>query len=168
MDIQAEIAQHARTLIRDACAARARIVVAESCTGGLIAGALTAVAGASDAIEGGFVTYSNRMKHDLLGVDMGLINQHGAVSPEVAAAMAVGALQQAPNAQLSLSVTGVAGPGQSENKPAGLVYMGLCHRGKPPSTLRFYFEEKNRDQVRMHSVFEGVKALMLLVENTPS
>jgi nicotinamide-nucleotide amidase len=101
-----------------------RLATAESCTGGLLAAACTALAGSSDWFERGFVTYSNQAKTELLGVDPGLIQAHGAVSREVAEAMARGALRRAP-VQLALSVTGIAGPGGAvPGKPVGTVWLG--------------------------------------------
>jgi nicotinamide-nucleotide amidase len=103
-----------------------RIATAESCTGGLIAAACTAVAGSSDWFERGFVTYSNQAKCEMLGVEAGLIVRHGAVSEEVARAMASGALAHAP-VQLSVAVTGIAGPGGAvPGKPVGTVWMALA------------------------------------------
>ena len=103
-----------------------RLATAESCTGGLIAAACTSVAGSSDWFERGFVTYSNEAKTALLGVDEALLKQHGAVSEEVALAMATGALQRAP-VQLAVSVTGIAGPGGAvPGKPVGTVWMALA------------------------------------------
>ena len=100
-----------------------RLATAESCTGGLIAAACTAVAGSSDWFERGFVTYSNAAKTELLGVDAGLIATHGAVSEAVARAMAQGALQHAP-VQLAVAVTGIAGPGGGvPGKPVGTVWL---------------------------------------------
>jgi nicotinamide-nucleotide amidase len=100
-----------------------RIATAESCTGGLIAGACTALAGSSDWFERGFVTYSNEAKADLLGVDAALIARHGAVSEAVARAMAEGALRRAP-VQLTAAVTGIAGPGGAvPGKPVGTVWL---------------------------------------------
>lgn len=97
---------------------------AESCTGGLIAGACTDLSGSSAWFERGFVTYSNEAKHELLGVDMAVIERHGAVSEEVARAMAAGALAHS-RAQLAVAVTGVAGPtGGTAAKPVGLVWFG--------------------------------------------
>jgi nicotinamide-nucleotide amidase len=102
------------------------LATAESCTGGLIAAALTAIAGSSDVVDRGFVTYSNEAKHDLVGVPMALIETHGAVSEEVAAAMAAGALARS-RAGIAVAVTGVAGPGGgSAAKPVGLVWFGLA------------------------------------------
>ncbi len=102
---------------------------AESCTGGLIAAALTAIAGSSDVVDRGFVTYSNAAKTEMLGVDPELIGLHGAVSAPVAAAMAEGALQRS-QASLTVAVTGIAGPGGGTlDKPVGTVWFGLASRG---------------------------------------
>ena len=106
----------------------ALIATAESCTGGLIAGACTALAGSSDWFDRGFVTYSNAAKTELLGVDAGLIDSQGAVSEPVARAMAAGALARSP-AALSVAVTGVAGPGGgSAAKPVGMVWLAWAWR----------------------------------------
>ncbi len=111
--------------LADALRARGwRIATAESCTGGLIAAACTAVAGSSDWFERGFVTYSNAAKTELLGVDAALIAAHGAVSEPVARAMCDGALAKAP-VQLAVAVTGIAGPGGAvPGKPVGTVWVG--------------------------------------------
>ena len=116
--------------LADALRARgAKIASAESCTGGLIAAACTAVAGSSDWFERGFVTYSNEAKTELLGVDAALIAAVGAVSEEVARAMAEGALLHS-HAQLSVAVTGIAGPGgATKGKPVGTVWLALAQRG---------------------------------------
>jgi nicotinamide-nucleotide amidase len=113
----------------DALRARAwRLATAESCTGGLVSGACTAPAGASDWFEAGFVTYGNAAKHALLGVPPEAIRRHGAVSGEVAEAMARGAVAAA-DVQLALAVTGIAGPaGGSADKPVGTVWLGLAWR----------------------------------------
>lgn len=106
-----------------------KIATAESCTGGLIAAACTAVAGSSDWFERGFVTYSNEAKSELLGVDAALIQSVGAVSEEVARAMAEGALLHS-RAQLAVAVTGIAGPGgATKGKPVGTVWLALARRG---------------------------------------
>jgi nicotinamide-nucleotide amidase len=125
------------TSVLDACRARGwRLATAESCTGGLVAAALTAIAGSSDVVERGFVTYSNEAKSELLGVPPEVIAAHGAVSAETAAAMAEGALTRAP-VDLAVSIAGVAGPGGgSPEKPVGLIHCGLARRGKPPRTER--------------------------------
>ena len=119
-------------LLLDACRARhVKLATAESCTGGLIAAVLTAIAGSSDVVERGFVTYSNEAKAELLGVPMALIDAVGAVSEPVAQRMAEGALQRS-HADIVVSVTGVAGPGGgSAEKPVGLVWFGLAQRGQP-------------------------------------
>jgi nicotinamide-nucleotide amidase len=118
------------TALGDALRARGwKLVAAESCTGGLIAAACTAPAGASDWFERGFVTYSNAAKCELLGVPAGLIEQHGAVSAEVARAMAAGALANS-HAELAVAVTGIAGPaGATPGKPVGTVWLALARRG---------------------------------------
>ena len=128
------------TSVLDACRARGwRLAIAESCTGGLVAAALTAIAGSSDVVERGFVTYSNEAKSELLGVPPEVIAAHGAVSAETAAALADGALARAP-VDLAVSIVGVAGPGGgSPEKPVGLIHCGLARRGKSPRTERRVF-----------------------------
>ncbi len=124
-----EIETLARQVLDEARARGVRIATAESCTGGLVAAALTGIAGSSDVFDRGFVTYSNGAKADLLGVDPLLIADYGAVSPKVASAMALGALQRS-KAAVSVSVTGIAGPGGgSAEKPVGLVHFGCARRG---------------------------------------
>src|ERR1700761_2206244 len=123
-----------------ACRAKGiMLATAESCTGGLIAAALTAIAGSSDVVDRGFVTYSNEAKHQMIGVPMALIETHGAVSEQVAAAMAEGALARS-RAAIAVSVTGVAGPsGGSADKPVGLVCFGLSRTGVPAISERQVF-----------------------------
>lgn len=127
------------------------IATAESCTGGLVAAALTEVPGSSDVFERGFVTYSNDAKTDLLGVDPALIDVQGAVSEEVARAMAVGALMRS-QAQLAVSVTGIAGPGGSDHKPEGRVCFGVAMEGRSPRTTTQEFGALGRSNVRAASV----------------
>jgi nicotinamide-nucleotide amidase len=116
-----------------------RVATAESCTGGLIAAALTAIAGSSDVMDRGFVAYSNEAKNQMIGVPMPLIEARGAVSEEVAAAMAEGALARS-RAGIAVSVTGLAGPGGgSAGKPVGLVCFGLARTGTPVITERRVF-----------------------------
>lgn len=126
-------------LLEDCRTAGVMVATAESCTGGLIAGCLTEIAGSSDVVERGFVTYSNEAKMELLGVPEAVLADKGAVSAEVAEAMVQGALAHS-RADIAVSVTGVAGPGGgSEAKPVGLVFMGLCRRGEAPSHRKLNF-----------------------------
>ena len=137
---EAEILTLAQSVL-DACRERGwHVATVESCTGGLVAGALTALAGSSDVVERGFVTYSNAAKSELLGVPPETIAAHGAVSSETTAAMAEGAVARAP-VDLAISVTGVAGPGGgSAAKPVGLVIFGLARRDGPTRTERRIFD----------------------------
>ena len=115
------------------------LATAESCTGGLIAATLTAIAGSSDVVDRGFVTYSNEAKMELLGVPSALLAEHGAVSEPVARAMAEGALARS-RADIAIAVTGVAGPGGgSADKPVGLVWFGLAQRGAKLHSERMIF-----------------------------
>jgi nicotinamide-nucleotide amidase len=124
-----EVSDRAAELIALYRARGLTIASAESCTGGLVAGLLTSIAGSSDVFERGFVTYSNAAKIENLGVDAALIDRFGAVSAEVAQAMAAGLLQRSP-ADVGVSITGIAGPGGgSTEKPVGLVYFGCVRRG---------------------------------------
>mmetsp|Transcript_13557 Transcript_13557/g.21664 ORF Transcript_13557/g.21664 Transcript_13557/m.21664 type:complete len:158 (+) Transcript_13557:1620-2093(+) len=122
------------------------IATAESCTGGLIAAALTDIPGSSAVVERGFVTYTNDAKREMLGVKATTLNAHGAVSEEVAAEMALGAKQNS-HAQLSVSVTGIAGPGGSEFKPEGRVCFGVAHDDQV-DTETIEFGALGRDTVR--------------------
>lgn len=125
----AALLARAEALIRAYDAAGLRIATAESCTGGLVAGLLTAVPGSSAVVERGFVTYSNAAKTEMLGVPAELIAAQGAVSEPVARAMAEGALAHSP-ADVAMAITGIAGPGGgSAGKPVGLVHFGLAVRG---------------------------------------
>ena len=128
-----------------------RLATAESCTGGLIAAVLTAIPGSSDVLERGFVTYSNAAKTDLLGVDSRLIGRVGAVSAEVAEAMARGALARS-QAEVALAVTGIAGPGGgTEEKPVGLVFLAGVRAGRAPRIERHLFGG-DRTAVRLAAV----------------
>ncbi len=126
--------------ILDLCRGRGwHVATAESCTGGLVAAALTAIGGSSDVVERGFVTYSNAAKSELLGVPPATIAEYGAVSPETAAAMARGAVARAP-VDLAVSITGVAGPGDgSDEKPVGFVVFSVAQRGGSCRTERHFF-----------------------------
>ena len=116
-----------------------RLVTAESCTGGLVAACLTEIAGSSDVVERGFVTYSNEAKQEILQVPEDLLRDHGAVSGPVAEAMAVGALARS-HADVAVSITGIAGPGgATPGKPVGLVFLGTCRRDAEPESHRHVF-----------------------------
>ena len=151
--------------VLERCRARGlKLATAKSCTGGMIAAALTEIAGSSEVVERGFVTYSNEAKTEMLGVPAALIASHGAVSGEVAAAMAEGALGHAP-VDLAVSATGIAGPGgATPGKPVGLVWLGLARRGGAVTTERHVFPG-DRSAVREASV---ARALALLVEAAQS
>jgi nicotinamide-nucleotide amidase len=132
------------------------IVTAESCTGGLLSGLLTEVPGSSGMVERGFVTYSNAAKTDLLGVPEDMLARHGAVSAEVARAMADGALARTP-AHIAVSVTGIAGPdGGSREKPVGLVYFAVAAHGDTTRVREVHFGDIGRRDVRLGSVREAV------------
>jgi len=115
----------ARDIVDRASAAGIIIATAESCTGGMISAAITDIAGSSRVLDRGFITYSNEAKIDMLGVSAETLNTHGAVSEQVASEMAAGALKHS-NATLSVSVTGIAGPGGSDFKPEGRVCFGIA------------------------------------------
>ena len=147
----------AETVLSLARAAGVRIGVAESCTGGLLSGALTDVAGSSDVFCGGLVTYSNDAKTSILGVAPDLLARHGAVSPQVAESMAVGAARVL-SADVTLSVTGVAGPGGgSAEKPVGLVWFGVSDRGNVTSSRREF--PGDRSGVRTRAVVAALNTL---------
>ncbi len=153
----AELAQ-AEAVLAACRAAGMMVATAESCTGGLIAAALTAIAGSSDVVDRGFVTYSNAAKTQMLGVPAALIEAHGAVSEPVARAMAEGALAHSA-AALAVAVTGIAGPGGgSAGKPAGLVWFGLARRGHATSTLHAVFPG-DRAEVRRATVAQALSLL---------
>ncbi len=133
-----------------------KLATAESCTGGLIAGAITEIAGSSDVFDRGFVTYSNEAKSEMLGVPPALIATHGAVSPEVAQAMAEGAIRQS-RADVAVAVTGVAGPGGgTASKPVGLVYLAAMRRGGAPVVEELRLRSVGRGPIRRATVLEAM------------
>lgn len=143
--------ERAERLLESCRQAGLQLATAESCTGGLIAGCLTAVAGSSDVVERGFVTYSNEAKMELLGVPEALIAAHGAVSAPVARAMAEGAIARS-RAALSISVTGVAGPGGgSAEKPVGLVHIASAFSTHPTLDERHVFPG-DRTAIRLAAI----------------
>lgn len=146
-----QVSKKAYKLLETCHAAGLRLVTAESCTGGLIAGCLTAVPGSSGVLERGFVTYSNDSKIELLGVPAELIAEHGAVSEPVCRAMAEGALTHA-RVDLSVAVTGIAGPdGGTPDKPVGTVHIAVAYRGHETAHAGHRFPG-DRAQVRVASV----------------
>ncbi|MDA7946663.1 MAG: CinA family protein [Hyphomicrobiaceae bacterium] len=147
-----ELVEQARLLLEELRARKLMLATAESCTGGLISATLTEVPGSSDVVERGFVTYSNEAKMQMLGVPAAMIDQHGAVSEEVACAMATGALEQS-LADVAVSVTGVAGPGGgSAEKPVGLVHFAVARRGRNVEPLHKTFGDIGRGPIREKSV----------------
>lgn len=135
------------------------IATAESCTGGLIAGSLTDIAGSSDVVERGFVTYSNEAKNELIDVPMPMIMKFGAVSEPVAIAMAEGALQHS-RAHLAVAVTGVAGPGGgTDEKPVGLVHLACAARGLDTIHQRHVFADRGRSFIRWQTVAQAFRML---------
>jgi nicotinamide-nucleotide amidase len=154
-----EIEARAGEIIRLYAERGLKVVTAESCTGGLVAGCLTAIPGSSAVIERGFVTYSNEAKNELLGVPAPLIASLGAVSAEVAAAMASGALAHS-RADVAISITGVAGPGGgSPEKPVGLVHFGCAVRGGAAKRIEKRFGDVGRGRVRQLSVEVALELL---------
>jgi nicotinamide-nucleotide amidase len=145
--------------VLDACRARGwKLATAESCTGGLVAAALTAIAGSSDVVERGFVTYSNDAKMELLGVTEAALAAHGAVSAETAAAMAAGAVARAP-VDIAVSITGIAGPGGGgAEKPVGLIYLGLARRGGSSCSERHVFHG-DRTAIRLAALRQALRLL---------
>jgi nicotinamide-nucleotide amidase len=142
----------ARRLLELCRAQGLRIATAESCTGGLVAGALTEIAGSSDVVDRGFVTYSNEAKARMLGVPRDLLARHGAVSEEVARAMAEGALAHS-GVNLAVAVTGIAGPnGGSAEKPVGLVHFACAVKGNAVRHELRKFGDLGRSEIRRRSV----------------
>jgi nicotinamide-nucleotide amidase len=142
-----------------ACRSRGwKITTAESCTGGLVAAALTAIAGASDVVERGFVTYSNAAKMELLGVPAETIAGHGGVSAETAAAMAQGAVARA-GVDLAVSITGIAGPGGgTPQKPVSLVYLGIARKDGAARVETRVFPG-DRTEIRQAALVEALEML---------
>jgi nicotinamide-nucleotide amidase len=151
--------------VLDLCRAQGlHIATAESCTGGLVAAALTEIAGSSDVVDCGFVTYSNEAKHTILGVPAATLSRHGAVSAQTAAAMAKGALKNS-QADFAVAITGIAGPGGgSKRKPVGLVYFAAASREGRRLARSRRFGKIGRQRVRLRSVAEALALLEALAE----
>jgi nicotinamide-nucleotide amidase len=155
----ASLEDQARALIALCIEKKLKIATAESCTGGLIAGVLTAIAGSSAVVDRGFVTYSNAAKTEMIGVPADLIERVGAVSQEVALAMASGAMEKS-RADVTVAVTGIAGPGGgSAEKPVGLVHFGVMRRGQPAQHSVQVFADRDRAGVREATIAEALRLL---------
>lgn len=162
MTFAAQLLVHAADLV-DLCRARQlRIATAESCTGGLVAGLITSIAGSSDVFEAGYVTYSNASKVAMIDVPETLLAAHGAVSAEVAKAMAEGALHRS-GADLAVAVTGIAGPGGGTAlKPVGLVYLAAMSNTGGGKFGELRLGDAGRDVVRLAAVAEAAAMLYAL------
>jgi nicotinamide-nucleotide amidase len=165
MGMKRHVLEQAERLLSVAREKKLKLATAESCTGGLIAAALTEIPGSSDVFERGFVTYSNEAKTDLLGVAKELIARHGAVSEQAAEAMALGALENS-RAHLALSVTGIAGPGGgSPEKPVGAVFFALARDERPVKIVRKNFApDLGRSEIRTQAAAFGLSLLMEAIE----
>ncbi|SNR71000.1 CinA family protein [Puniceibacterium sediminis] len=154
----------AQAILAKAMAQGRTVTCAESCTGGMVAAALTDVAGSSDIFERGFVTYSNRAKQEMLGVTAATLETYGAVSEEVCAEMAVGA-RAAAGADVAVSISGIAGPGGSEFKPEGRVCFGLADAsGVRCETIEF--GALGRAQVRAAATRHALELILAALKRT--
>lgn len=150
----------AERLVKEAISKGVMITAAESCTGGLVSAAITSIAGSSAMFDRGFVTYSNEAKAELLGVSPDLIKNYGAVSAEVATAMAEGALTHS-KATLSVAITGIAGPGGgSIEKPVGLVHFATAVKGQDTRAFEKRLGSISRDAIRHGAVHAALQALL--------
>ncbi|AWN43399.1 CinA family protein [Methylobacterium durans] len=155
----AALLARAEALVAGFAAAGLTVATAESCTGGLVAGLITAVPGSSAVLERGFVTYSNAAKSEAIGVPADLVASHGAVSEPVARAMAEGALE-ASRADVAVAITGIAGPGGGgPEKPVGLVHFGLARRGGNVRHLERRYGSLGRAEIRARAVADALGLL---------
>ena len=159
--IDEDLRNAAADLLETCREASLMIATVESCTGGMVAGSLTEIAGSSAVVDRGFVTYTNEAKNELVGVPKELFPQVGAVSEEVARAMADGGLSHS-RADIAVGITGVAGPGQSENNPAGLVHICAARKGGDALHERCMFNG-DRSAVRKASVLKAFELVERLV-----
>ena len=142
------------------------VATAESCTGGLVAATLTEIAGSSDVVDRGFVTYSNEAKQAMLGVPAVTLKRHGAVSAQTAQAMAAGALKNS-RADIAVSITGIAGPGGgTKQKPVGFVHFAAAKRGGQRIARKKLFGAVGRSRVRQLSVMQALEMLELLAQKS--
>lgn len=154
-----EIQTLSRLLIDEARARSLRLVTAESCTGGLVAGAICSISGASDVFERGFVTYTNRAKSEMLGVAGDLLADYGAVSEPVARAMAEGALQES-HGHVAVAITGVAGPGGgTPMKPVGTVHFAVARANRSVTHRHERFDGETREAVQLAAVRTALEML---------
>lgn len=155
----------AATAVLDACRARKlKVATAESCTGGLVTGALTEIAGSSDVLDRGFVTYSNEAKQQMLGIASETLRDYGAVSRQTAEEMARGAIAHS-NAQIAIAITGIAGPsGGSADKPVGLVHFATASRAGALTHQEIRYGDIGRSKVRQQSVLAALAMLREMAE----
>lgn len=147
-----------KDIIKIAVDKKIKIALAESCTGGLIAAAFTNIAGASKIFDCGFICYSNNAKTKMLGVKKTTLGKYGAVSPQVAKEMVLGAIKHS-NANLALAITGIAGPeGGTKQKPVGLVYIAVCYGGKV-KVQEYKFGKKTRSEIRKQSLQKSLELI---------
>ncbi len=140
------------------------VATAESCTGGLVIGLLTEIAGSSAVVDRGFITYSNEAKTEMLGVPAPLIDAHGAVSRETAEAMAARALS-ASRADMAVAITGIAGPGGgTPQKPVGLVHFAAMRRGRPLVHVERRFPDRGRDAIRADAIEQALDLLSNFID----
>lgn len=155
----------ANAVLKEAQSQGVMVALAESCTGGMVAAALTDIAGSSAVVERGFVTYSNQSKIEMLAVPPALIAEFGAVSAEVAGAMALGALKASP-AHVSVAVTGIAGPGGgSAHKPVGLVHFATAHRNGAVNRIEKRFGNLGRAEIRRKAQQTALQLLLDMLKN---
>ena len=158
--IEDNIEKLARDVLSAARARGVRIATAESCTGGLISSALTAVSGSSDVFDRGFVTYSNEAKRQMLDVSDTSLTKFGAVSENVAKEMSYGAMTNS-MAEITVAVTGIAGPeGGTKDKPVGLVWFGVCEQGMAPDGVKQVFSGHDRNGIRSEAVNYALHLLL--------
>jgi nicotinamide-nucleotide amidase len=164
MRMPAEIDKLAQDVVAALKVGGLTIATAESCTGGLVAGALTSVSGSSDVVYGGYVTYANEAKIGMIGVPFALLKQFGAVSKEVAVAMAEGALAAA-GTHIAVAVTGIAGPlGGTDRKPVGLVHFAVATLEESRHLKKSFDPTWSREQIRQASVIEALKLVRKAAE----
>jgi nicotinamide-nucleotide amidase len=161
--------KRAEKVVADCRAKGFTLTMAESCTGGLLASLITEVSGASDVFQRGFVTYANCAKTDMIGVPAPMIDEFGAVSNQVAEAMATGALAAA-HADLAAAITGIAGPaGGTADKPVGRVHIAIARSDMPPTSKQFDFGDLGRSRVRLQTVASALQMIQQAVaEITPN